>query len=64
MSLSEEPPPTAIQNIHNESQKSKARANITTTTNHTNKNIKLFKKVTARPRTKNEKDKLMFDLVT
>ena len=64
MDLLDDPPsPTATQILHDDTQKSKPFAETTTTSNHTNENIALFKKVTAPTTTKNKQQSSISDLV-
>ena len=65
MSHSEDPPsPTTTQHTHNESQNLKPRAKPTGIIKHTNENIELYKKVTATPWSKKEKEKVISHKVT
>ena len=61
--LDDLPSPTATQILHDDTQKSTPFAETTTTSNHTNENIALFKKVTAPTTTKNKQQSSISDLV-
>ena len=58
------PPPTAIQNYHDEDPKSKPCATTTNHFNNSNEKIALVNKVTASTPTKNNPQKQIYILVT
>ena len=64
MSLPEDPPPaTSIQNLYDETQRSKPSVETTKPNNHINVNIELYKNIKAPSTTKHNNQNFISELV-